>query len=423
MKKIYCKYCGLELEKGSCSCEQFLATKNFKINQNKVCDTCGKINDEDAVYCVYCGLPLDVNGNIKALQKELRGENALDVLEVYRKEDKRRGIKNSKVKKSKLTLLMSSAIVLSMMAIIFFTFAFPIVKKMIADYELKKELETAAIHDELMLTPTEERTMVETSQPVIDLKDKWVKNDGYFYAFDKDGDPVVDDWVTETDENGEEQKYYFDIDGRLVVNSWIDGEYYVGSDGAMLKNQETPDGAFVDEDGRVLLQLGEGVPVTKETYVYYEYPGASETIAASTMKSKISGEIKGVDPDKKYELYIKNIRQEKATATKGDLKCNITFYIPIIDGADEREVRWINEAFDACTEEFREDLIKVANGSRELPKSIVFNVVEQRNLNSNRMVILTHGKLNPRKGLTEKRKFRFVYDRKSKKIVVRDITE
>ena len=53
----------------------------------------------------------------------------------------------------------------------------------------------------------------------------------------------------------------------------------------------------------------------------------------------------------------------------------------------------------------------------------MFNVVEQRNLNSNRMVILTHGKLNPRKGLTEKRKFRFVYDRKSKKIVVRDITE
>ena len=94
-----------------------------------------------------------------------------------------------------------------------------------------------------------------------------------------------------------------------------------------------------------------------------------------------------------------------------------------MDGADEREIRWINEAFDACTEDFRDSLIKVAQGSRELPKSIVFNVVEQRNLNSNRMVILTHGKLNPRKGLTEKRKFRFVYDRKSKKIAMMDISE
>lgn len=381
------------------------------------------MNDEDAVYCAYCGIPLDVDGNIKSLQKVLRGEKALDVLEVYRKEEKRRGVKNSKINNSKLTLVMSSMIVLCMLLIVFFTFLLPIVKKMISDYKLKKELENSAIHSELILTPTEESTIEETSQPILDLKDKWIKRDGYFYAFDEEGDPVVDDWVTETDENGEEQKYYFDIDGRLVVNSWIDGEYYVGSDGAMLKNQETPDGAFVDEDGRVLLQMGEGVAVTRETHVYYEFPGASETIAASTMKSNISGEIKGVDPDKKYELYIKNLRQEKATATKGDLKCNITFYIPVMDGADEREIRWINEAFDACTEDFRDSLIKVAQGSRELPKSIVFNVVEQRNLNSNRMVILTHGKLNPRKGLTEKRKFRFVYDRKSKKIAMMDISE
>ena len=423
MKKIYCKYCGLELERGSCSCEQFLATKDLNVKENKECDTCGKMNDEDAVYCAYCGIPLDVDGNIKSLQKVLRGEKALDVLEVYRKEEKRRGVKNSKINNSKLTLVMSSMIVLCMLLIVFFTFLLPIVKKMISDYKLKKELENSAIHSELILTPTEESTIEETSQPILDLKDKWIKRDGYFYAFDEEGDPVVDDWVTETDENGEEQKYYFDIDGRLVVNSWIDGEYYVGSDGAMLKNQETPDGAFVDEDGRVLLQMGEGVAVTRETHVYYEFPGASETIAASTMKSNISGEIKGVDPDKKYELYIKNLRQEKATATKGDLKCNITFYIPVMDGADEREIRWINEAFDACTEDFRDSLIKVAQGSRELPKSIVFNVVEQRNLNSNRMVILTHGKLNPRKGLTEKRKFRFVYDRKSKKIAMMDISE
>ena len=62
-------------------------------------------------------------------------------------------------------------------------------------------------------------------------------------------------------------------------------------------------------------------------------------------------------------------------------------------------------------------------GRYELPKSITFNVVEQRSLNSNRMNVLIHGRLVPRSGLNEKLKFRFIYDRKSKKITIADITE
>lgn len=423
MKKIYCKYCGLELENGSCHCEQFLHSQNIKVKENRICDTCDRRIDEDAIYCPYCGIPQNVNGNIKELQKELRGENSLDVLEVYKREDIKRGIKRSKIRKSKLPLVFSLLIVFSMLVIVFTVFLLPILKQRIEDFKLRKDLETATIKDEPTLTPTTEAVIEETTQPVIEIKDMWVKRDGFFYAFDKNGDPVVDDWVTDIDENGNEQKYYFDMDGKLVVNSWIDGEYFVGPDGAMLRNQETPDGAFVDEDGRVLLQLGEGVEVTRETHVYYESPNSDETVVASNVKSSISGEIKGVDPKKKYELYVQNIRQEKETIKNGDLRCNITYYVPIIAGVDEREVNRINEELEKSFGEFKDALVRMANSSRELPKSIVFNVIEQRTLNSNRMNIIAHGKITPRKGLVAKKKFRFVYDRKSKKVTIADISE
>lgn len=192
------------------------------------------------------------------------------------------------------------------------------------------------------------------------------------------------------------------MDGRLVVNSWIDGEYYVGADGAMLKDQATPDGAYVDEDGRVLVQGAEGVAVTRETYVYYEYPGASETVEASNVKSNITGRIIGVDPEKKYELYVKNIRQERETVQKGDLKCNIIYYVPIMDGADEREVKRINEALEESFVKFKNSLVNTANTSPQLPKTIAFNVVEQKTVTSNRVNIITQGRITPRKGLIEK---------------------
>ena len=213
------------------------------------------------------------------------------------------------------------------------------------------------------------------------------------------------------------------MDGRLVVNSWIDGEYYVGVDGAMLKDQATPDGAYVDEDGRVLVQGAEGIAVTRETYVYYEYPGASETVEASNVKSSTAGRILGVDPEKKYELYVKNIRQEREIVQKGDLKCNIVYYVPIMDGVDEREVKKINEELEDKFARFKKALIVIANESPQLPKSIVFNTIQQKAVTSNRVNILAQGRLTPRKGLVEKRKYRFVYDRKSRTVSMMDITE
>ena len=428
MKELYCKYCGMELERGSCNCEQFLHSTKSSIKRKKICDTCDKRIDIDAVYCPYCGVPFSTDGDIDSLKRELRGENAVDVLDIYEKIDKENGIKRSKVKKNPFTVLFSLILIILIGAVSFTSFLLPVIRKRIEDYQLKKTLETAEQKDELLLTPTSDKVIQyepePTTQPVIELRDTWVKRDGYFYAFDKNGDPIVADWVTETNEDGEEQQYYFDIEGKLVVNSWIDGEYYVGSDGAMLKNQETPDGAFVDEDGRVLLHGNEEVAVERETYVYYEAPNSSETVSATTQKSALTGEIKGVDPTKTYELYIKNIRQERDSITKGDLKCNITFYVPIIAGAKEKEVDKINAAIlTAIEEEFKPQIKEMAKGYGEIPKSITFTSVEQRNLTSNKMTILTHGKVLPRKGLTEKKKFRFVYDRKSGQLKVANISE
>ena len=97
--------------------------------------------------------------------------------------------------------------------------------------------------------------------------------------------------------------------------------------------------------------------------------------------------------------------------------------MPIIEGADEKEVKNINTEIEDSFKKFRTELMSIANSEQELPKSIIFNTVEQRTLNSNRMNILAHGRITPRRGLTHKKKFRFVYDRKSKKITITDISE
>ena len=444
MKEQYCKFCGRDLDNGACSCEQFFhANKLHKKQRRKiVCDTCKAIIDEWASYCPYCGIPVNVDGNIETLQDELKGKNALDVIEVYRKRDEMNGIRGSRVKNFVVPILISLILLMSIVAIITFVLLRPYIVKAIDDYKYKVYMESVRAENiaanQYTRNPSEfstlnsfetetskiiERETEPASQPLIEIRDKWLKSEGYFYAFDSNGDPVIDDWVVEVDADGNEKKYYFDIDGRLVVNSWIDGEYFVGADGAMLKDVMTPDGAMLDEDGRVLLQGGEEVPVERETYVYYEQPNSNETIEPTTQRSSVSGELRGVDENKTYELYVKSIRQYRDTVTKGDDKCNISFYMPIIAGASEREVNNANAAMDEIVEEYRSALSAMATSYIDLPKSITFNIVEQRNVNSNRMTIISQGTVTPKKGFKTKRKFRFVYDRKSKKVMLADISD
>jgi pneumococcal surface protein A len=72
----------------------------------------------------------------------------------------------------------------------------------------------------------------------------WVKdNNGWWYALENGG-YIKNSWMTEDGEY-----YYFNNDGYMLANQWM-GDYYLGIDGAMLRQGNTPDGYFVRDDGR-----------------------------------------------------------------------------------------------------------------------------------------------------------------------------
>ena len=428
--EIYCKYCGLELEEGKCDCEGFLNSKKTGVKRGfTLCDTCGKKIDKDVLFCPYCGMPLGIGEQKEELQRRLEGEFEEDVIEHYEGK-KKTIIERVKSNFTPATWTLTMLLSVLLICILIGKILYPFLKLQIDNYKMKQVLSSSVdetIEKEIEQTIVNETEIVkkEVEPVLIDLRDKWIKQDGFVYCFDKNGDAVVDEWVTETDENGNEKKYYFDIDGRLVVNSWIDGEYYVGADGAMLTDTDTPDGAHVDIDGMVVVNPEDGInPLTSETKIYYESPdNTSETKVASTVNSSTAGVIKGIDNTKTYELYVKELVQIRDTVVRGDLKCNIIIYMPIMAGTNEKEVRNINERFETMVKgEYLENVKELVNQYSELPKSIVFNEIEQRGLNKNRLTVIMHGRVVPRKDLTTKHKFRFIYDRKSKAMLLRDIS-
>ena len=58
----------------------------------------------------------------------------------------------------------------------------------------------------------------------------WVQNNGQWQYQDRDGYIVRNEW-----QKGADGKYrYLDSSGYIAVSTWIDDEYYVGSDGIMV---------------------------------------------------------------------------------------------------------------------------------------------------------------------------------------------
>lgn len=74
------------------------------------------------------------------------------------------------------------------------------------------------------------------------MADWKLNNTGWWYENDN-GTYPANAWQ---EINGE--WYFFDGRGYMAENQWI-GNYYVGSDGAMLKNTRTPDNYLVGSDG------------------------------------------------------------------------------------------------------------------------------------------------------------------------------
>ena len=73
---------------------------------------------------------------------------------------------------------------------------------------------------------------------------KWKKNNTGWWYENADGSYPQSEWKKI---NG--SWYYFGNNGYMLESQWI-GNYYVGSNGAMLVNTTTPDGYKVDENGK-----------------------------------------------------------------------------------------------------------------------------------------------------------------------------
>lgn len=430
-KQIYCKYCGLELERDACTCDEFLNPKRKKNPVKKKCDTCKKEIDKDSEFCPYCGVPQKEKNDIVELQKELKGDFSEDCLAEYKKE-KRKQIKE---KVDEILTPNTKVVIKALLYVVVILFIIKgamIIKEKKEEYNTKKYLESieaeteTETEDEATTKEIETINIDETEQPVIKPRENWIRKDGYFYCLDMNGDPIIDDWVDETTEWGDIKSYYFDIDGRLVVNSWIDGEYYVGSDGARYRDRRTPDGAYVDEEGKIVVDEESAVfvPVEKEMRVYYEAPDPLSMQKTANQKSSIDGIIKGVDADKTYELYIKSLKKVKDTYEISENKCNVTFYYPVIAGGKEKEVNKINELIEEIMSDKFPKLLR-GNGDMgaKAPKRILLNVVDQRRVSPNQFMFIISGKTVPQNGFAEKKKYRFIYDRKAKKIDMLDISD
>ena len=76
------------------------------------------------------------------------------------------------------------------------------------------------------------------------IQAEWKKNDKGWWYEEADGSYPTSAWKYINN-----KWYYFDNIGYMVENRWI-GNYYLGSDGAMLVSTRTPDGYYVDASGK-----------------------------------------------------------------------------------------------------------------------------------------------------------------------------
>ena len=79
------------------------------------------------------------------------------------------------------------------------------------------------------------------------MSNGWLKLDGKWYYF-RSGGQMATGWVKDGN-----KWYYLTGSGAMAANKWVKSGsywYYLGSSGAMLTNTTTPDGYYVDSEGR-----------------------------------------------------------------------------------------------------------------------------------------------------------------------------
>ena len=80
------------------------------------------------------------------------------------------------------------------------------------------------------------------------------------------------------------KRYYFSQTGRMYVNTWVQG-YYLKDDGQIAKNMRTPDGSYVDCDGRKCKK---------------------EEMSLSSLKKQLQSMINGYSGE--WSVYVKDLK-------------------------------------------------------------------------------------------------------------------
>ena len=70
---------------------------------------------------------------------------------------------------------------------------------------------------------------------------QWVYVNNNWYALDGINQLVCNKWIVYKNE-----EYHLSLDGKMDTNKWIDGIYYVDTNGKKLRNTFTPDGYYVN---------------------------------------------------------------------------------------------------------------------------------------------------------------------------------
>ena len=189
---------------------------------------------------------------------------------------------------------------------------------------------------------------------------------------------------------------------------------------------ETAEGKETNENASDKKNLIDKTTKVEKTTITKESETENTIESTSITDLSIHGEIKGVsDEDKKNaELYIQGLRSIKDSITQNGESCEISLFAPVIAGKDDEEVKLANAAYTYAFDiDFLTRLKKDASSRTELPKSIVFTQVEQKNLTKNRLFIVTHGKITPKTGLPLKVRYRALYDRKDHTVKIEKIAE
>ena len=132
-------------------------------------------------------------------------------------------------------------------------------------------------------------------QLMTNAQSMWVHNGTGWWYQNADGSYPASAW-----QQIDDQYYYFNGSGYMVSNCWI-GNYYLGANGAMLKNTTTPDDYQVDENGKW---------IPAETH----YGGGATWGSSSDSKAHVSS---GSSSDSKAHVSSGSSSDSKAHVSSG----------------------------------------------------------------------------------------------------------